>query len=116
MKLAVIERGQEGSQTEKATEGDDIDHVEDPAVEFPEAFQVTGQGLVFHVRRLFGEKNHYRKRQQHHECGQAVDRLPAEVHGKPWSKKCRKRSATVTGAGDSHRKALVLLRKPTRSK
>ena len=52
-----------GGQSEKAAERDDVNHVENPTIKFPEAFQMAGQGLVFHVGRFFGKQNHGQQRQ-----------------------------------------------------
>ena len=64
------------------------------------------------VRWLFREENHDEEWQQHHGGGEAVDVLPAEVHGEARSEEGGEGGAAVACSRDAHGEAFILLGEP----
>ena len=77
--------------------------------------KVLAEALVLDVRRLFGEEDHDEEGKQHHDSGEAIDVLPAEVRREAWSKERGECGATVACAGDAHGETFVFWREPARA-
>ena len=114
--LGVEVDDQRGSQTDEAAKGDRVEEHEPPGILVLEHFQVFGKSLRRRrIRRILGHEDegdqHDGQRNQHDT--ENID--PAKSGGQTWRKERSQRRAGVTGASNTHRRALMFGRIPARS-